>query len=125
MWKRIGAAAAAAVISATLVAGAADAANRSSVGQVVSCRADHSPGVVTHWEFHHATHGMTRHEVTCLYGVAGHTLRGFWASDGRFHEIVSYPSSVGRTTEVTYVDRHSTGSDYRLTRAFWYPKDAS
>lgn len=85
-----------------------------------ACRTDLSPGVVTPWEFAHATPGKTRHEIECLYGVRGHVGGGWYGPHGRWHLQYLYPEPVaGYTTYVTFVDVGDTGYNYHLDSTFW------
>ena len=102
------------MLAASLVLGepSADAAS--------TCRTDLSPGVVTPWEYRHATTGKTPHQIACLYGVRGHVGGGWYGPAGRWHLQVLYPEPVaGFTTYVTFVDVGDTGDNYHLDSTFW------
>jgi hypothetical protein len=65
----------------------------------VGCHPDQSPGVVTHAEFDRTQTGLTRHQVTCLYGVRGYAI------DHHPH-IIQYPNNRGGYVTVQYRVRH-------------------
>lgn len=61
---------------------------------------DASPGVVTQYEYNHATVGMTRDEVACLFGTTG-TNAHFLGNDTT-KTVVEYPFFDGRTVTILY-----------------------
>lgn len=133
MMHRIGTALATATTALALTLGVAASGAASadvrSVGRVVGCSMDRSPGVVTHWEFNHVRHDMTRRKVECVFGVRGHRIgSGFWVN-GRFHIAIRYPNTDGTAVDEQYVDGHTDGRPPWLLAArrfsVWYPVAAS
>lgn len=119
MTKRIGTVACMGFVVAFILA-VAGFGSASANADPASCRVDHTPGVVTRWEFNHVHRGMTRHQVTCLFGAHGRVTAGHWGSDGLFHEVVLYPAlgphKWSPAAEVQFADTNG----YKSTRTFWY-----
>jgi hypothetical protein len=84
--KRLGALLAATVAAVLLTATHADARG-----------SDHSPGVVTPWEYNHAQVGQTYHHIAHAFGTKGRTLGLYPAG-----MVVKYRASDGTHVFVTF-----------------------
>lgn len=84
--------------------------------------ADHSPGVVTHWELNHVHRGESKHDVQATFGTRGRWIAEWYGPQGNQIKTYRY-TDKSQLVEAHYRKRAFESKGWHLFKAYLIPND--